>query len=37
MVYGNVLSLVIAVADGFVALTDWSLLRPGAVTGTFRR
>jgi methionyl-tRNA formyltransferase len=37
VVYANGLSLVIAVADGFVALTDWSLLRPDAVTGTFRR
>ena len=37
VVYANGLSLVIAVADGFVALTEWSLLGPDAVTGTLRR
>jgi methionyl-tRNA formyltransferase len=37
VVYANGLSLVVAVADGFVALTEWSLLSPDAVTGTFRR
>lgn len=37
VVYANGLSLVIAVADGFVALTEWSLLGPDAVTGTLPR
>ena len=37
VVHANGLSLVIAVADGFVALTEWSLLAPDAVTGTLRR
>jgi methionyl-tRNA formyltransferase len=37
VVYANGLSLVVAVADGFVALTEWTLLGPEAVTGTNRR
>jgi len=37
VVYANGLSLVVAVADGFVALTEWSLLGPEGVTGTYRR
>jgi methionyl-tRNA formyltransferase len=37
VVHANGLSLVIAVADGFVALTEWSLLAPDAVTGSLRR
>jgi methionyl-tRNA formyltransferase len=37
VVYANGLSLVVAVADGFIALTEWSLLAPDAVTGTLRR
>jgi methionyl-tRNA formyltransferase len=37
VVYTNGLSIVVAVADGFVALTEWSLLAPDALTGTLRR
>jgi methionyl-tRNA formyltransferase len=37
VVYVNGPSLVVAVADGFVALTEWTLLGPDAVTGTYRR
>ena len=37
VVYANGLSLVVAVADGFVGLTEWSLIDADAVTGTFRR
>jgi methionyl-tRNA formyltransferase len=37
VVYVNGLSLVVAVADGFVGLTEWSLIKPDMVTGTFRR
>jgi methionyl-tRNA formyltransferase len=33
----NHLTFVVAVADGYVALTEWSLLSPDAVTGTPRR
>ena len=33
----NNLALVVAVADGYVALTQWSLIDAGAVTGTIRR
>jgi methionyl-tRNA formyltransferase len=33
----NGLSLVVAVADGYVGLTEWSLINPEAVTGTLRR
>jgi methionyl-tRNA formyltransferase len=35
--HANNLSLVVAVADGYLALTHWSLLNPDAVTGTVRR
>ncbi len=37
VVYVNGLSLVVAVADGFVGLTEWSLIKPDMVTGTFHR
>ncbi|HEX3838082.1 MAG TPA: formyltransferase family protein [Steroidobacteraceae bacterium] len=37
VVYANGMSLVLAAADGFVALTEWTLLRPDAVTGSYRR
>jgi methionyl-tRNA formyltransferase len=33
----NHLTFVVAVADGYIALTEWSLLNPDAVTGTPRR
>jgi methionyl-tRNA formyltransferase len=33
----NHLTFVVAVADGYVALTEWSLLSPDIVTGTARR
>ena len=35
VVYANGLSLVVAVADGFVGLTGWSLIEPDAVLGKF--
>jgi hypothetical protein len=31
------LCLVVAVADGYVGLTEWSLIRPDAPTGPLRR
>lgn len=37
MVYVNSLSFVVAAADGYIGLTEWSLIKPDAVTGTFRR
>jgi methionyl-tRNA formyltransferase len=37
VVHANSLSLVVAVADGYVGLTEWSLINPDAVTGTLRR
>ena len=37
VVHANGLSLIVAVADGYVGLTEWSLIRQGAVTGTLRR
>jgi methionyl-tRNA formyltransferase len=37
VVHANSLSLVVAVADGYVGLTEWSLINPEAVTGTLRR
>ncbi len=37
VVHANSLSLVVAVADGYVGLTEWSLINPNAVTGTLRR
>ena len=33
----NHMTFVVAVADGYVALTEWSLLNPDVVTGTPRR
>jgi methionyl-tRNA formyltransferase len=33
----NHLTFVVAVADGYIALTEWSLLNPDTVTGTPRR
>jgi methionyl-tRNA formyltransferase len=37
VVHTNGLSLVVAVADGYIGLTQWSLLNPDSVTGTARR
>jgi methionyl-tRNA formyltransferase len=37
VVHTNSLSLDVAVADGYVGLTEWSLINPEAVTGTLRR
>ena len=37
VVHANSLSLVLAVADGYIGLTEWSLINPDAVTGTLRR
>jgi methionyl-tRNA formyltransferase len=37
MAYVNGLSLVIAVLDGYVGLTEWSLVKADSVTGTARR
>lgn len=37
VVYVNSLATVIAAADGFIGLTEWSLLAPDTVTGTPRR
>jgi len=37
VVYANGLSLVVAVADGFIGLTEWSLIQPDAVIGSLRR
>ena len=37
VVYVNHLSFVIAAADGYVGLTEWSLINAEAVTGTLRR
>ena len=37
VVYANGLSLVVAVADGFVGSTEWSLIDPDAVLGSLRR
>jgi methionyl-tRNA formyltransferase len=37
VVHANNLSLVVAAADGYVGLTEWSLISPDAVTGTLRR
>jgi methionyl-tRNA formyltransferase len=37
VVYVNNLSFVIAAADGYVGLTEWSLINADAVTGTLRR
>jgi methionyl-tRNA formyltransferase len=37
VVYANGLSLVVTASDGYVGLTEWSLIRADAVTGTLRR
>jgi methionyl-tRNA formyltransferase len=37
VVYVNGLSLVVATVDGYVGLTEWSLIKPDAVTGSLRR
>jgi len=37
VVYVNHLSFVIAAADGYVGLTEWSVIHPDAMTGTLRR
>jgi methionyl-tRNA formyltransferase len=37
VVHFNSLSFVVAVSDGYIGLTEWSLVSPDAVTGTFRR
>jgi methionyl-tRNA formyltransferase len=37
VVYANGLSLVVAAADGFIGLTEWSLVRPDATTGNLKR
>src|SRR3984957_12740424 len=37
LVYANGLSLVVAVSDGYVGLTEWSLIKQDAVTGPLRR
>jgi methionyl-tRNA formyltransferase len=37
VVYINSLAMVVAAADGFIALTQWSLIDPDTVTGTARR
>jgi methionyl-tRNA formyltransferase len=37
VVYVNHLSFVIAAVDGYVGLTEWSLIHPDASTGTLRR
>jgi methionyl-tRNA formyltransferase len=33
----NSLAMLVAAADGYIGLTEWSLIDPDAVTGTFRR
>ena len=37
VVHANSLSLVVAAADGYIGLTEWSLIGPDVVTGTLRR
>jgi len=37
IIYVNSLAMVVAAADGLVALTEWSLIDPDAVTGTWQR
>src|SRR3984957_4323062 len=37
VVHADSLSLVVAAADGYIGLTEWSLIGPDAVTGTLRR
>jgi methionyl-tRNA formyltransferase len=37
IVHWNSLAMVVSAADGYIGLTEWSLIDPDAVTGTFRR
>ena len=37
VVHANSLALVVAAADGYIGLTEWSLINPEAMTGTLRR
>ena len=37
VVHADSLSLVVATADGYIGLTEWSLIGPDAVTGSLRR
>jgi methionyl-tRNA formyltransferase len=37
VVHWNSLAMVITASDGYIGLTEWSLIDPDAVTGTFRR
>jgi methionyl-tRNA formyltransferase len=37
VVYVNGLSLVVAAADGYIGLTEWSLIQPDAVVGSLKR
>lgn len=37
VIYENNLSMVVAASDGFIGLTEWSLVDPDAITGTWRR
>jgi methionyl-tRNA formyltransferase len=37
VIYVNGLSLVVAAADGYIGLTEWSLIKADAVTGSLRR
>jgi methionyl-tRNA formyltransferase len=37
VVYVNGFSLVVAAADGFIGLTEWSLIKPDATTGNLKR
>ena len=37
VIHVNNLAFVVAAADGYVGLTEWSLINPDAVTGTLRR
>jgi methionyl-tRNA formyltransferase len=37
VIYLNNLAMVVAAADGFVGLTEWSIVAPEAVTGSLRR
>jgi methionyl-tRNA formyltransferase len=37
LVHSSNLAMVIAASDGFVAITEWSLVAPGAITSSLRR
>ena len=37
VIYLNSLAMVVSAADGFIGLTEWSVIDPNAVTGTLRR